>query len=283
MKRPKIAIAGFQHETNTFAPMPTPFEEFERGGAWPGITTGQGVIDAFAPLNVPVGGFICAAGDMDLVPILWAGAEPAGYVEQAGFDRIAGMIVDAVAGARDLDGVYLDLHGAMVTDAHEDGEGELVRRIREVVGPYLPIAVSLDLHGNLTPEFAAMASSVAIYRTYPHIDMAETGARAAALLRAELDRGSPFARAYRQVGFIPPINEQSTMREPGGRLYGMLLRKKVPVVKTTDHKVGIGLYFTDPDGHRFEFFCETVHDDAQGKRLLGAYNAPSDPDDLQPL
>jgi catechol-2,3-dioxygenase len=67
------------------------------------------------------------------------------------------------------------------------------------------------------------------------------------------------------------------------RLCGMLMRKNVPIVKTTDHKVGYGLYFEDPDGHRFEFFLEAVHDDEEGKRLLGQYNAPSNAFDLQPL
>lgn len=67
------------------------------------------------------------------------------------------------------------------------------------------------------------------------------------------------------------------------RLYGMLIRKNVDVVKTTDHKVGYGLYFHDPDGHRFEFFLETVHDDDEGKRVLNAHHAPSDPFDIQPL
>jgi catechol 2,3-dioxygenase len=67
------------------------------------------------------------------------------------------------------------------------------------------------------------------------------------------------------------------------RLYGMLLRRKVPIVKITDHKAGIGVYFTDPDGNRLEFFCETATDDAQGKRLMAQYNAASDPIHLDPI
>ena len=238
MSRPRIAIAGFQHETNTFAPMPTRFEDFARGGAWPELITGRQVIEVFAGLNIPLGGFIGAAGGFDLVPVLWAGAEPGGYVEQSGFDRIAGMICDGIAAAGDIDGVYLDLHGAMVTEDFEDGEGELLRRVREVVGPELPLAVSLDLHGNMTPEFAGHASSVAIYRTYPHVDMAETGARAAALLREELARGAPFAKAFRQADFIPAITDQSTMREPGARLYGLLPGLAGPGVSSVDFAFG---------------------------------------------
>jgi catechol-2,3-dioxygenase len=67
------------------------------------------------------------------------------------------------------------------------------------------------------------------------------------------------------------------------RLLAQLIDAGIPIVKTTDHKVGIGVYFTDPDGNRFEFFCETVHDDEEGKRVLHQYHAPSDPIALEPL
>ncbi len=223
MSRPRIAIAGFQHETNTFSPAPTRMENFESGGAWPALTKGADLFDVFHGLNIPLGGFIDAAkDDCDLVPILWSNAEPGGYVAQDAFDRISAMIASGLEGAGELDGLYLDLHGAMVTEDFEDGEGELLRRLRAVVGPDLPIAVSLDLHGNLTKEFVELASVLAIYRTYPHVDMAATGARAHKLLMEILANGRPFAKAFRQLEYLIPLQAQSTMREPGRRIYGLL-------------------------------------------------------------
>jgi len=111
---PRIALAGFQHETNTFAPTLTTYHDFERAGAWPALTTGPDVLEVFSGLNIPIGGFIDAAGDWELVPVLWANAEPGGYVEQSAFDRIAEMICNGIMAAGDIDGIYLDLHGAMV-------------------------------------------------------------------------------------------------------------------------------------------------------------------------
>lgn len=238
MTRPKIAIAGFQHETNTFAPLPTTYDKFDQGGAWPAMQRGEALIDNLVDLNMPMSGFLREAKDFDLLPILWTFAEPGGFVSDEAFERIGGMIVDAIAGADDLDGIFLELHGAMVTESHEDGEAELLRRIRSVAGPNLPITVSLDLHGNLSPAFAELASSTTIYRTYPHVDAADTGARACRLLREELERGEPFVRAWRQLDFLIPLQAQSTRREPGAGLYSMLSELEKGAVRSVDFVFG---------------------------------------------
>ena len=183
----RVAIAGFQHETNTLAPMPTGFDEFSIGGSWPGLTEGDDVVDVFSGLNIPISGFINAAADWELVPLLWTAAEPGGYVSTDAFDTITGRLCDQLKRAAPVDAVYLDLHGAMVVENFQDGEGEIVRRVREVVGPNIPVAVSLDLHGNLFPGFFALTDVVTIYRTYPHIDMAETGRRCQQLLQHRLE------------------------------------------------------------------------------------------------
>lgn len=220
--RPRIAIAGFQHETNTFVPLPTTWEHFQSPGAWPDFSLGEEVLANNHGLNTPIGGFIDASSGFDLVPLLYAAAEPGGLVVQSAFDRIAGILLDGLQRAGEIDGLYLDLHGAMVTEEFADGEAELLRRIREVTGDDLPIAASLDLHGNLSKAFFERCSCATIYRTYPHVDMAETGARCVPLLERLLERGEPFAGAFAQLDFLVPITGQSTRREPGARLYGML-------------------------------------------------------------
>ena len=214
----RIAIAGFQHETNTFAPFPTTMELFERRGGWPELVQGAALFERFKGLNIPLSGFIGACTH-DMVPILWAGAEPGGYVDQSAFDSIVGEIVQGVLGAQP-DALYLDLHGAMVTRAHPDAEAEILRRVRAVARDDFPIAVSLDLHGNMSRAFFDLATVVTVYRTYPHVDMADTGARAAHLLDAALQ--GPVAGAFRQGDYLIPITAQSTEYAPAQDIYAAL-------------------------------------------------------------
>lgn len=220
----RIAVAGFQHETNTFGATKAGYTEFVEADAWPGLLEGKAVLEGTAGHNLPIGGFVEAASavqGIELVPLLWCAAEPSAHVTNDAFDRISGMILDGLKTAGPLDGLYLDLHGAMVTESHEDGEGELLARIRRVVGPDLPIAISLDFHANLTEAFVDHASALTIFRSYPHIDMAATGARAFRLLQRLLS-GEALHTAFRQAPFLVPLTAQYTGAEPCAGLYHLL-------------------------------------------------------------
>ena len=128
----RIAVAGFQHETNTFGATKAGFAEFEEADSWPGMLQGDTVISGTAGINLPMAGFVEAAmadPDVELLPIVWCSAEPSSYVTDGAFERISTLILDGLRQAGELDAVYLDLHGAMVTETHEDGEGELLSRV----------------------------------------------------------------------------------------------------------------------------------------------------------
>ncbi len=222
----RIAIGGFQHETNTFAPTKAGYEAFARGGGWPALVSGPGLFDAVAGINLSIAGFTEAAraAGHDLVPTTWAAASPSAEVTNDAFDRIIGLILDGLRAALadgPLDAVYLCLHGAMVTESHEDGEGETLRRVRAVIGPDIPLVVSLDLHGNITRDCFDAATMMVAYKTYPHIDMADTGRRTAALLDKVLVEGKPF-KSFRQLDFLIPLSWQCTMMEPSGPIYDRL-------------------------------------------------------------
>ena len=216
---PRVAIAGFQHETNTFSPLPTRLEHFEQADSWPGLTEGDEILRVFSNLNIPIGGFIKAAQGWDLKPIVWASAEPGAPVNTHAFDIIAAKIIAGITDETELDGVFLDLHGAMVTEDFEDGEGELLRRIREIVGDDLPIAVSLDFHANISKQCVDLASVIVIFREYPHLDMAQTGARAVGLLEKLIESGVPFEKRFHQVPYLIPLSSQATGAGPVKDIY----------------------------------------------------------------
>ena len=218
----RIAIGGMQHETNTFAPSRADYAAFEAGGGWPGAQYGEAVFAAVEGANIPAAGAIQAlrAQGHELVGTAWAAASPSAHVTDGAFERIAGEMISRLKNALPVDGVYLDLHGAMVTESHDDGEGEILRRVREAVGPRVPVAASLDLHCNFTRAMFERCDALVAYRTYPHVDMAETGARAADLLGRMLRAGQPLARHWRALDYLTGLPSQCSFVEPCKTIYG---------------------------------------------------------------
>lgn len=216
----RILIAGFQHETNTFAPSPAGYDNFVQGEGFPAMRRGQDIL-SMREINIPIGGFINAMKAHQLLPVIWAGATPSAHVTEDAYERIAGEIVGA-AQAVSVDAIYLDLHGAMVARHVDDGEGELLARLRQVVGPDVLIVASLDLHANVTAQMLEHADGLIAFRTYPHVDMAATGARAAAFMEACFASGAKPQHAARRLPFLIPINAMCTELEPARDIYRQL-------------------------------------------------------------
>lgn len=238
----RIAIAGFQHETNTFAPTRAGLANFIAGEGWPPLTEGAAIFETFEPMNIPIGGFIAAAKKLkwDLHPIVWAAAQPSSYVTDEAFDYVARKITDGIAALKGrIDAVYLDLHGAMVTESHEDGEGELLRRVRTIVGPSIPVVASLDLHVNITEAMVHYSDVLVAYRTYPHLDMAVTGGRVARHLEKLLTGEWPKqAKALRKLPFLIPLTAQCTFIEPCRSIYEELERMESGAVSSLSFAPG---------------------------------------------
>lgn len=220
----RVIVGGFQHETNTFAPSKADWHAFELGGGWPGMVRGQAVLPAIQGANIPAAGFVQAASayDYTIVPTLWCAASPSAHVTRDAFERISAILLEDIAAALPADGVYLDLHGAMVAEHYDDGEGEVLRRVRELIGPDVPLVASLDLHANVTELMLQQADALIAYRTYPHVDMADTGARAFAFMHKRLS-GMPRPNiAVRRISYLLPTCWQSTMIMPAKGLYERL-------------------------------------------------------------
>lgn len=215
----KIAVAGFQHETNSFAGTRTTRGDFVSPGGWPPFCTGKDMSAIIATGGTPASGAMVAAqaAGVEILPLLWCLALPSGPVDDSAFEDIADDICArfSLALKQGADALYLDLHGAMVTPSWPDAEGELLARLRSIAPAPFPIAASFDLHGNISEKMVRDCTLIDCYRTYPHIDLKDTGARVMrrliALLRGE--QQAP-ATAYRAVPYLTSINDQCTFAEP---------------------------------------------------------------------
>ncbi|MDZ4310553.1 MAG: M81 family metallopeptidase [Cypionkella sp.] len=203
-----ILTGSFVHESNTFKKGETTLQDFRNDV----LDLGQTAIDRFGDVNEELAGFldIGRAAGWQITHTVSAHATPGARVAPEAFDHIAGLICDSARQHRHtLDGILLSLHGSMVPTFCEDGEGELLHRLRGIVGPDMPIAVTLDLHAMVTPAMVAAAQIMVSYKTYPHIDMRETGRHAARLLDAML-RGKTRPTTLRT--HLPMLDEANAGR-----------------------------------------------------------------------
>lgn len=211
----RVVIAMMKHETNTFSPVPTPIERFARGFPLP--PRGKEAYDAFKGTGSAMGAYIDLAEreGWEIVTPIAAQAAPSAPVQDAAYKEMSDAICEAVAAG--CDAVMLDLHGAMVTESREDGEGALMVRLREIA-PDVPIAVALDMHTNLYSEIVENATTLAGYTTYPHIDNYGTGERAGEALIKMIKGDAKPVLAWGNRPMLPHVMRQGTADFPNKQL-----------------------------------------------------------------
>ena len=213
----RIAIGGISHETSSFAHVRTTLADFESGF---GLFRGQEVIQRFTGSNICTGGFIDGAKvhGFEAVPLLWGFAYPSGLIVRDDYESLKQDFLDRLREAESnngpVDGVLLDLHGAMVVEGIDDGDGDFIEAVRRFIGPDRPIVVTFDLHGNHTQRRVDAATAIIGFDTYPHVDMAERGREAADLIVKTIRGEVRLVMALRQIPLFWNTPTQVTARPP---------------------------------------------------------------------
>jgi len=212
----RIAVGGILHETNTFVDGLTELDPFVKPGAFPGLLRGQEVLDTLRGSRMCVGGYLAEAERLkiELAPLIWTFAQPSATVRHAVYEDLKERLLERLREALPVQGVLLDLHGAMVTDRFEDVEGDLLRRVRQMVGPRVPVMATLDFHANITPRMANQADALIGYDTYPHVDNFERGQEAAQWMAAAVAGQVNPVVAFRAIDMLIGLPKQCTLSGP---------------------------------------------------------------------
>lgn len=231
----RIGIAGITQESNSFAPGFSTLRDFA-------TVEGDDVVRSCQGTNTEVGGFLHGLNLLgaEPIPLLSSWAVSAGPVEDSAFDSLANLLLSKLAG-QEFDGLLLALHGAWLSVSYPSADAELVRRIRRVVGPSLPIVVTLDSHANVTPSLLKEIDGLVGYATYPHVDMGETGEKAARVLCAILTHKiKPYIYWLPIPLLAPPqcaTTDQSPIRD---------ILKRIHVEIPSDSVLSSSLFYVQP-------------------------------------
>jgi len=211
----RVAIAGFLHETNTFSTVKTTYNDFVMADSWPKMLYGDDIIKGMRDKAIPIAGFIAEAmhSEAELLPLIWCFASPSGTVAQPAFEQIKNEIVQGLKGLEDVEAIYLDLHGAMVSEGLEDTEGNLLTSIRQYF-PNTPIVINVDFHANISKKMVELTDQIIGYRTYPHVDMYQVGQQAYRALQDIREAQKPPFKAFKKLPYLVPMTAQSTLSEP---------------------------------------------------------------------
>jgi microcystin degradation protein MlrC len=212
----RLVIAMMKHETNTFSPIRTNWQRFLDWGAH----LGEDARRAYEGTGMPMAAYLDLAKSIgaEIATPVAAEAMPSGPVTEDAYERMTGAILDAVA--KGCDAAMLDLHGAMVAETTPDGEGTLLERIRAIT-PGLPIAVTCDLHANLSDKMVQNCTALIGYKTYPHVDMYAVGKQVGEILLDAIDGKTRPVMAWGSRPLLAQTLRMGTDDEPMKSLIAM--------------------------------------------------------------
>jgi microcystin degradation protein MlrC len=222
----KWIIGAFSHETNNFSVVPTDLDAFRAQT----FKTGEAVIKSARGTKTPISGFVKAAeerGDT-VIATAAAAATPSGLVTREAYDTVSNLILNGVRDHRDANGILLSLHGAMMADGVDDGEGALLQRVREITGPGIPVIAVLDLHSHITAKMLRHATMLIGYQKYPHTDTYDRGVEAVKMVARIIEEGISPHYAIESPPVLPPCSTCNTESGLYRSLYEEALRPDRP-------------------------------------------------------
>ena len=242
MKPYRVGVAGFLHESNTFLSVPTTIAHFEQAS----LTRGEALLQRWSGSRHELGGLLEGAqlhGFLP-VPLLATFAVPSGTIEGEAFEELIGTMVDDLRSALPLDALLVALHGATVSEHFPDADGEVLRRLRGVLGPTVPMIMTLDLHANVSPRMIAYTNAAVFYRSNPHLDQRERGLEAATLVARTLRGEISPVQAIETPPLLISIAKQHTEEQPAKGLYDDL-HSVLQWPGILSASVAMGFYYAD--------------------------------------